>query len=60
MEIQLVTLLEDLKAKQQSATNIHERELEPNGNIRIREASWGKIVAYSHCIKQLEKILKIK
>lgn len=57
METQLKKLLEELAFKQQAAKSIHDREATPVGNVRMREASWGKFVAYSHCIKQIDKIL---
>ncbi len=57
METELKELLNELKQKQRCAKRVHDRETTPVGNIRERECAWGKLVAYSHCIKQIDKIL---
>lgn len=57
METELKELLNELKQKQRCAKRVHNRELHSGGNIRECERAWGKLVAYSHCIKQIDKIL---
>lgn len=57
METELKKLLIKLKQKQRCAKRVHNRELNHFGNIRERECAWGKLVAYSNCIKEIDKIL---